>query len=345
MWKEGHHRKAIQNLQGSIALNAFQPHDTVPVDVSVTAAASTNQAPNRIKAQAQLLLAKWLDRSGQTKQGALKDVYVNGLMAFPRWEKGHYYLGRHYNKLIESEKALPMPKRSPSFLAGEMTKSVIENFIRSTVYGTKYYYQTVPKILTLWLDMGMDVMNNPNPRGGYDKDLHDKKTSYLEQINRHIKRYTSERMPAYVWYTAFPQIITRISHPHKTVWETLSAIILKVSSTYPQQALWSLLAVTRASQDDRRGRGLSVLAKLKAVCWNRTIHECTAKFSRIHLSAEAIMSTSRPLSTMVNALRMHCYLLAILQSNSGSPMSVSPRISASTISWLPVISLFPSRPR
>ncbi|KAF2712355.1 hypothetical protein K504DRAFT_372017 [Pleomassaria siparia CBS 279.74] len=264
MWREGHHRKAIQSLQGAIQSNAFQPRDPTPIDVSVNVTMDQQQAAsnNKLKCHAQLLLAKWLDRAGQTKALALKDAYASGIMSYPRWDKGHYYLGRYYLKLFESEKALPTAKQSHNYAAGESAKLVIENYVRSVVYGTKHYYQTIPKVLTLWLDMGMDVMN-PAPRGARDKEMYDHKVNFLDQINRHIKRYTSERMPAFAWYTAFPQIITRISHPHKGVWDVLQTIILKVASFYPQQALWSLLAVTRATQDDRRARGNAVLHKLR----------------------------------------------------------------------------------
>lgn len=264
MWKEGHHRKAIQNLQGAIMTNSFQSRDTVPVEVSVTTTTDQGQMPNKVKCHAELLLARWLDRAGQTKAHDLKDAYASGIMSYPRWDKGHYYLGRHYNKLLESEKMLPPSKQSVTFVAGEYNKLVIENYIRSVVYGTKYYYQTIPRVLTLWLDMGTEVLNN-QPRTNKDKEIHDHKINFLEAINRHIKRYTNERMPAYAWYTAFPQIITRITHAHKSVWEVLQTIIVKVTSHYPQQALWHLLAVTKATQDDRRARGLAVLTKLKGV--------------------------------------------------------------------------------
>jgi serine/threonine-protein kinase ATR len=222
------------------------------------------QTTNKVKCQAQLLLAKWLDRAGQTKSVALKDAYASGLMSFPRWDKGHYYLGRHYNKLFESEKSLPVSKQTTAFMAGEYNKLVIENYVRSVVYGTKYYYQTIPKVLTLWLDLGMDVANN-GPKTAKEREVFELKTRILDMINRYIKRYTNERITAYAWYTAFPQIITRISHPHPGVWEVLQTIILKVAGHYPQQALWSLLPVTKATQDDRRARGLTVLQNLKAV--------------------------------------------------------------------------------
>jgi serine/threonine-protein kinase ATR len=262
LWKEGHHRKAIQNLRGAIDSNAFQVEDAIPINVSVTTTGQTDDHGGKIKCHARLLLAKWLDRAGQTKSGALKDEYVAAVMSFPRWDKGHYYLGRFYLKLFESEKRQPISKQSPEYLSGSLLKLVIENFVRSTVYGTKYYYQTLPKILTLWLDMGMEVMNTA-PRTTRDKEFHDLRTQYLEHINKYLKRYSGERMPAFAWYTAFPQIITRISHPNKSVWDALQTIIIRVASSYPQQALWSLLAVLHSTQDDRRARGTTVLQKLR----------------------------------------------------------------------------------
>ena len=262
LWKEGHHRKAIQNLRGAIDSNAFQSDDTVPINVSVTTAGRGEEHMNKIKCHAQLLLAKWLDRAGQTQSVSLKEEYVTGVQTYPRWDKGHYYLGRWYLKLLESEKRLPVSKQSSEYLSGSLIKLVIENFIRSTVYGTKYYYQTLPKILTLWLDMGTEVMNTV-PRAAKDKDFHGHRLSYLEHINKYLKRYATERMPAFAWYTAFPQIITRISHPNKDVWDALQTIIIRVASSYPQQALWSLLAVLHSTQDDRRARGTAVLQKLR----------------------------------------------------------------------------------
>lgn len=263
LWKEGHHRKAIQNLRGAIDSNAFQADDTVPVNVSVTTAGQGDeQQVNRVKCHAQLLLAKWLDRAGQTQSVSLKEEYVTGVQTYPRWDKGHYYLGRWYLKLLESEKKLPVSKQSSEYLSGSLIKLVIENFVRSTVYGTKYYYQTLPKILTLWLDMGMEVMNT-SPRTTKDKEFHDHRLHYLDHINKYLKRYAGERMPAFAWYTAFPQIITRISHPNKTVWDALQTIIIRVASSYPQQALWALLAVLHSTQDDRRARGTAVLQKLR----------------------------------------------------------------------------------
>lgn len=277
LWKEGHHRKAIQNLEGAIKSNAFQSRDAVPIEISVNTNMDQGSTPNKVKCHAELLLAKWLDRAGQTTAIVLKDSYASGIMSYPRWDKGHYYLGRHYNKLFESEKTLPASKQTKTFAAGEYNKLVIENYIRSVVYGTKYYYQTIPKILTLWLDLGMEVAGSGSQKQGVHKEWFDHKVNYLEAINRHIRRYTNERMPAYAWYTAYPQIITRIAHPHEGVWEVLQQIIVKVAAQYPQQALWSILPVTKATDRHRQQRGLQVLSSLKAQPTKRRQHSLDLK--------------------------------------------------------------------
>jgi serine/threonine-protein kinase ATR len=261
LWKDGHHRKAIQNLEGAITSNAFESFDIGPLEDSMNVTVDQQQSHNKLTARAHLLLAKWLDRAGQTKSHLLKDKYYTGVNAFARWDKGHYYLGRHYNKILESEKSLPRNKQSMSFLCGETAKLVIENYTRSMVYGSKYYYQTVPKVLTLWLDLGMEV-HTANQRPNVEPNLAAQRSKYLEAIHRHLRKYM-ERLPAYTWYTAFPQIITRISHPNKSVYDVLSAIIIKVASKYPQQALWSLLPVPKSTAHDRASRGTQLLLKLK----------------------------------------------------------------------------------
>jgi serine/threonine-protein kinase ATR len=62
--------------------------------------------------QAHLLLAKWTDRAGQTHSEVIIQRYREAIKLHTRWEKAHYYLGRHYNKIIESERAKPPGKEA-----------------------------------------------------------------------------------------------------------------------------------------------------------------------------------------------------------------------------------------
>jgi hypothetical protein len=51
-------------------------------------------------------------------------------------------------------------------LSGEATKLVIDNYLRSLTYGCKYVFQTLPKILTLWLEHASVVDQPMDPKRG-----------------------------------------------------------------------------------------------------------------------------------------------------------------------------------
>ncbi|OWP07483.1 protein kinase rad [Marssonina coronariae] len=269
LWKEGHHRKAIQSLQGAIADNAFVSHNKKFQATSFTG--PDREKPdqqNLLTARAHLLNAKWLDSAGQTQSLTLRTQYQLAAKTHVAWEKGHYYLGRHYNKLLESEKTLPPDRQNETLLTGETAKLVIENYLRALTYGTKYLYQTLPRILTLWLDLGTQVQQPIDPKYGSGKEFVTRITnlrrSHLDQIHARFNKYIN-RLPAYMYYTALPQIVARIAHPNLEVYKYVQNMIFKVVSTYPQQALWCLLAVCTSNQTDRRMRGGTILQGLRVL--------------------------------------------------------------------------------
>ena len=267
LMKEGHHRKAIQSLQGAIANNAFIGHNKGSEATSFTNVELAEQQ-NLLTARAHLLYAKWLDSAGQTHSSALRSQYQLAARTHNEWEKGHYYLGRHYNKLLESEKALAPEHQAESYLTGETAKLVIENYLRSLLWGTKYVYQTLPRILTLWLDLGSQINQPLDPKYGVSREFVSRivrgRKEQLGALHSRFNKYIV-KLPAYVFYTALPQIVSRITHPNNEVYKFLNSIIVKVVSTHPQQALWSLLAVATSTQTDRKTRGMTILQQLRSV--------------------------------------------------------------------------------
>ena len=266
LWKEDHHRKAIQSLRGAIDNKAFILHNKDTRATSFTGAEQTEQQ-NLLTARAHLLLAKWQDSAGQTQSAALRAQYQIAALTHTNWEKGHYYLGRHYNKLLESEKALAPEVQNETYLTGEMAKLVIENYFRSLNHGTKYIYQTLPRIITLWLDLGTQVNQTLDQRYSTNKEfvkrIADLRKQHLDTLHARFNKYIN-KLPAYMFYTALPQIVARIAHPNIEVYKHLQNIILKVVLAHPQQALWTLLAVCTSNQRDRRTRGATILQNLRA---------------------------------------------------------------------------------
>lgn len=45
-----------------------------------------------------------------------------------------------------------------------MGKLVIENYLRSLAFGAKYIFQTLPRVLTLWVDLGSEFEQAADPK-------------------------------------------------------------------------------------------------------------------------------------------------------------------------------------
>ncbi|KAL6794711.1 hypothetical protein GGI42DRAFT_345653 [Trichoderma sp. SZMC 28013] len=263
LFRDSHHRKAIQLLQGAIEQNKFMTNSRS--SLSIGSASNLNAHQKLLTARAQLLLAKWLDSAGQTHAGALREKYQQPPKTYSTWEKGHYYLGRHYKKILESEQPLKVDDQSDNYVTGEIARLVIENYVRSLNSGTKYLYQTLPRILTLWLDLGAQVDKAPEGKVSLSRELHKRRLEQLGLLHSFLDKYI-HRLPAYIFYTALSQIVARIAHPNANVFERLTNIIVKVVEAHPRQALWSLIGIMTTRRDsERKARGSQVLQTLRNV--------------------------------------------------------------------------------
>ncbi|KAH7316595.1 hypothetical protein B0I35DRAFT_354216 [Stachybotrys elegans] len=272
LWRDEQHRKAIQMLQGAIERNKFMTQTGPSASTSST---QLNGQQKLLTARAQLLLAKWLDNAGQTHASALREKYQQPPKTFSSWEKGHYYLGRHYKKILESEKPLKVDDQSDNYITGEIARLVIENYVRSLNSGTKYLYQTLPRILTLWLDLGANIDKAPEGKASLSREVRKRRVEQLNLLHAFLDKYIA-RLPAYIFYTALPQIVARITHPNKDVLERLTRIIVKVVEAHPRQALWSIIGIiTQDKMTERKARGAQILVALRNVPSNRHVEDKT----------------------------------------------------------------------
>ncbi|CEJ55236.1 Putative UVSB PI-3 kinase [Penicillium brasilianum] len=267
LWKDGHHRKAIQTLEGAIASNESNTTTSSVDSQTASFLSGRGKNQNETAAVAHLMLAKWTDRAGQTHSQAIVQRYRTAIRLYPKWEKAHYYLGKHYNKILDLEKVKPMGKEAQIYLSGEATKLVIDNYLRSLTYGCKYVFQTLPKILTLWLEHASVVDQPIDPKRGdnesFRQHTHTQRLKSLDEIHSQLKKYILTRLQAFLLFTILHQMVARICHRNNTVYDLLARMVTKAVQSYPQQGLWTVLAVVKSSNKDRALKGQACLAKIQ----------------------------------------------------------------------------------
>lgn len=201
LWQQGQTKNAIRNLEGGIEkkILEFDSEDTSMADsrdsnssINLTSTIAGEgrervRPQNKMVAKARLLLAKWIDRSGRTTAAQILENYTEASAWYNRWEQGFYYIGRHYNQRYEEEKSkLSQSQQTQPYLYGQMAMKVCQNYIRALAFGTKYIFLTVPRMLTLWMDLG-DMVSAPD-----DLRRSHGSSAYVSALKKHREKSLSE---------------------------------------------------------------------------------------------------------------------------------------------------------
>ncbi|KAL8187826.1 UNVERIFIED_CONTAM: hypothetical protein K2H54_056449, partial [Gekko kuhli] len=236
LWSKGEAHQGLIILQKGVEL-CF-PHNQVPSDAK----------SKLIHGQALLLVGRFMEETANFESNAVMKKYKDVTACLPEWENGHFYLAKYYDKLMPTVTENKMEKQ------GELIKYIVIHFGRSLHFGNQFIYQSMPRMLSLWLDLGAKAYECEKA-GRHDRAQ--MKTD-LAKINKVITEHTQLLAP-YQFLTAFSQLISRICHSHGEVFVVLMAIIVKVFAAYPQQAMWMMTAVSKSSYPMRMNRCKEIL--------------------------------------------------------------------------------------
>lgn len=71
-------------------------------------------------------------------------------------------------------------------------------------------------------------------------------------------------LPTYQWLAVLPQLVSRICHQNKEIVDLVKHIITSVLRQYPQQALWTVAAVTKSTVRSRRDAASEIINAAKS---------------------------------------------------------------------------------
>jgi cell cycle checkpoint protein MEC1 len=240
IWAQGDHSRALKFLEDLRARKVY------------------SRLSPREKAKIQLKYTKWLDLSNNSNSKKIIEEYSTAVRADSSWEKPYYYLGRYFNKLLDL-KASNSQTTNPKDISGENEKKVVLFYTKTIYYGTKYLFEALPKLLTVWLDFAESIQEVPSdlPDSTKITVLSERKKN-LQAIHDEIQKI-GDKFPKYYWYTVFSQLLSRILHSNKVTSQIIISLAHHVVQEYPSHALWSVLAQYKSTQSDRSKKGKRII--------------------------------------------------------------------------------------
>ncbi|KAJ3040430.1 serine/threonine-protein kinase M1 [Rhizophlyctis rosea] len=253
LWDQGQTHKAMVELRRVTESNG---------ENQAAASQSRNQSISIVKTK--LLLTRWMEETNAISSNSITNAYTALTKELSEWEKSWYHLGRYYNVLYKAESDR-LKERSRVDKNSMQTVLSLANYTtkcyqRALILGTGYIYETLPRFLTIWLDEGQKIA----------VAIEKKETGAEERMNRFnnitkMARKLNQTLPAWMFLTAIPQLVSRICHKNHSVHEMIENIIISVLSVYPQQTMWHLVAVSKSTLQARSSRVAAIFAKVKTL--------------------------------------------------------------------------------
>ncbi|XP_047501891.1 serine/threonine-protein kinase ATR-like [Penaeus chinensis] len=224
--------------------------------------------------RAKLLLARYSEESATQEVNTIKQYYRDACEMNKQWEDGHFHLAMYYDRILSSLDVKEKPV--------EWIHHIVLSFGKSLQYGCRHVYQSMPRMLGLWLEFGTRVSEleakeekSRVSRKNTPLDSHREK---LANLNGAVGSLV-DRLPHYMFMTALPQLISRICHSNNEVFVQLCKIIATMLSSYPQQAMWHMIAVSKSSYPMRVSRCIEIFETAKRK--NPDLHKFIADATKL----------------------------------------------------------------
>ncbi|XP_017126550.1 serine/threonine-protein kinase ATR [Drosophila elegans] len=144
--------------------------------------------------------------------------------------------------------------------------NVMVNYARSLRYGSEHVYQSMPRLISLWLDTAESSSN-----GEQVKKMNDLLTNCCTAL------------PTAIFYTVYSQMLSRLCHPLPEVFSVLRNVIVKLVEEYPQQSLWMLLPHFKSAKASRIKRCKLVLtdSRLQSSAFQKLLSDFNSLTERL----------------------------------------------------------------
>lgn len=214
-WKKGEQANTFKILEKG--LKELEKADMSPSD-------------RKICGEAKLLLAIYNAESMNIETQVNMKYFRDAVDCSRDNEKSFVFLAQYMDRVYGSlsEEDINRDK------GAELLVEIMHCYGKSMVYGCQFLYQSMPRMLHIWLDFTSKMRRD---------DLFRRKSM---EMNKLAEKF-SEVLPTFIFYTSFSQIASRICHPSNEVYIIIKTILVKLILNFPQQSLWTISSVFKSS--------------------------------------------------------------------------------------------------
>ncbi|KAI9610104.1 hypothetical protein H4Q26_007102 [Puccinia striiformis f. sp. tritici PST-130] len=269
----------LMKLEDQLCKAVFKLDDNLkktPVPSADESFDRLNEICPRDYAKAALQRVRWMDEVDRYPANDIVERFEKLCEENPSWASSYYYFGRFYDErasqVVPCAKTPSAQKNSSRIAVAEYTYHCCKNFQKSLTFGTKFIYQALPRLLTLYFSFGehpdlLTVFKSAEKKKKPADIRHDDYTQALRldelgvvflRVDKVIHNAV-KKLPVFEWLTVLPQVVSRVMHKSTHVQAIVHRILTHVLRSYPDQALWSMVSGVESSNSARSSRCIWVM--------------------------------------------------------------------------------------
>ncbi|XP_058065656.1 serine/threonine-protein kinase ATR-like [Anopheles bellator] len=235
--------RGVNEILSEVALSA----------TDVAASLKTLSPESRlIYAEGKRLIAAYNAEASNISTTLNHRYFKEAVVANPESEATLVHLAQYVDKLYAS-----CPANEQDSQKGlELLLEVMTSYGKSMMYGSTYIYQSMPRLLSIWLDCTAKILPSSGSESEAGGPSHANR-KIAQHMNKMAHKFR-ETLSPYFFFTAFSQLISRVAHPSQDTYQVLKSIIVKLMLNYPQQTLWMMLSVYKSSYVNRVRRCVEI---------------------------------------------------------------------------------------
>ncbi|KAH8919600.1 hypothetical protein BT69DRAFT_1266476 [Atractiella rhizophila] len=204
--------------------------------------------------------ARWMDEAERYGDNKIVLFMKQARQVDQEWESTWFYLGKFYDDV--RNRGTMLNKYDASW-------QVIKAFSSALRQGTKFIYQTLPKIVTMWMsyadDPALVKLSRDKTKTAKDYAQNGPAGIYFLKINK-VMADNVDLVATYQWLTVFPQLVSRLLHKNVELYQILEKLLVKVFLLFPHQAFWGLASALKSTTVKRAQRCDNLFQKTSASC-------------------------------------------------------------------------------
>lgn len=213
-----------------------------------------------------LLTTNWMVEARVKHGQQVLDRYNLTTTLLPKSEACYFSLASYYDFLLDArgKELKDVGERAADVLYQTYLRCTIESYATSLHNGLEHIFTSMPRLLTL---CGM-VQSMVSGGAGGGSSWSGRSTSSgraqspvvktQQDCHSHVNKAVVS-VPSYAWYTCLPQLLSQLGSSIPTSNGDLRSLILdaviKVLSSHPDQAVWSITGLTQSKDTDRKRLG------------------------------------------------------------------------------------------